>query len=171
MTFGLLGSILFNLDVEQWSSPEDLCRYAEAGMNPEYNFVMFLTIFGLLVPASIALLSISWILEDSGLVHYSFKEGDFYEIEPIHNKYGSYLKGYAGISSLIFVFKFALEASNQGNLFDMALVLVAIIMALFCVIPTLMVYKKVLKDKSFIQKGLSKVRILSEEDLKIGRDN
>ncbi len=166
LTYGLLGSILFSLDVNQFSSGEDLCSYAEHGTSPEFNFTMFLTVFGLLIPVAVGILSISWAIEDSGLVHYSFKEGDFYEIEPIHMKFGSYVKGYAGISSLIFVVQFVITVVNQQSVSDAALILVSIIMAFVCFVPAYLVYSKVVKGKEFLRKDLSEVKILSEEDLK-----
>jgi hypothetical protein len=44
-------------------------------------------------------------MEDSGLVHYDLPEESdrIYEVEPIFRRYISYLKGYAGFSSIIFL--------------------------------------------------------------------
>ncbi len=64
----------------------------------------------LVLPIIVAISSIGWILEDIGLMHYKYDgKKNFFEFEPIHYRYNSFLKGFAGISTIFFIFSYIIE--------------------------------------------------------------
>ena len=77
----------------------------ETGL-PQLAPPVIITLTGLIAPIAFGLFAISWIMEDAGLIHYSIPPEDedkLYKVEPVHDSYSSYLKGYSGVSSLIFL--------------------------------------------------------------------
>ena len=90
---------------------------------------------GFVFPLAVGLWAVSWAMEDAGLMHYAFKSEDNYEIEPIHIRYTSYLKGYAGISALMFVIQFTMYQANQNSLEDGLLILAVVLLAIVCFFP------------------------------------
>ncbi|TFF87124.1 MAG: hypothetical protein EU550_03920, partial [Promethearchaeota archaeon] len=87
-----------NTELAQRAYEENLLYY------PEF----FIGITSLILPLVIGLLSISWTLEDVGLMHYKFpdeakNEKFLYEIEPVYLKYHGIIKGYAGIAGILYL--------------------------------------------------------------------
>lgn len=65
----------------------------------------------LVLPIIVAISSIGWVLEDIGLMHYKYDgKKNFFEFEPIHYRYNSFLKGFAGISTFFFIFSLIVES-------------------------------------------------------------
>ena len=166
LTFGFLSFLLPAIDYEDWVSPEDICSYSEHGVMPAFNFTIFIALFGLAFPISIGLWSIAWAIEDAGLMHYSFMDDGYYEIEPIHTKYSSYLKGYAGISAILFVAQFVYEVSQQNSWGDAALIFAVLLIGIVCFFPAYIIFGKVLKDHSYLRNGMEEIKALKESDLK-----
>ncbi len=77
--------------------------------NPLYIIEVFREISALTYPFAIGLWAIGWAIEDAGLMHYKLPKGTekiLYEIEPIHLKYMNIIKGYAGISAIVYYVSF-----------------------------------------------------------------
>lgn len=166
LTFGFLSSIIPIVDPTQWLSPETICSYAERGLNPQYHFQIFLTLMGFVFPLTTGLWAVSWAIEDAGLMHYAFKSEDNYEIEPIHIKYTSYLKGYAGISGLMFVIQFTMYQAVQNSSEDAYLILAVVLIAIVCFFPTYFLFIKIMGSHGYLRKGLKEFKKLTESDLK-----
>mgnify|MGYP006289692857 CR=1 FL=1 len=153
------------LDLEQWLSPETLCSYEERGLDPRYHFTLFLTVQGLIYPIAVGLWAVSWAIEDSGLMHYVFRSDDYYEIEPIHVRYTSYLKGYAGFSAILFVIQFTSYQGQNNSPEDAALILAVLLIAIVCFFPTYFIFTKVMGSHSYLRKNLNELKKLTENDL------
>jgi hypothetical protein len=97
-------------------TPTDLSGYIGAGIDIRFVLGVTTGIVGLLTPLAVGLLSVGWSMEDAGLVHYDLPEDSdrIYEVEPIFRRYVSYLKGYAGFSSLIFLISLVLYFGSLG---------------------------------------------------------
>ncbi|KKN06618.1 hypothetical protein LCGC14_1075360 [marine sediment metagenome] len=108
LTFGLIATLL-NYGVFTAESFVNPTRLQEMQVGDESILYNLLTIFGLVgavLPIVIGLWSIGWIIEDSGLMHYKLsKESSFsyFEIEPVHIRYNAIVKGYAGITGILFL--------------------------------------------------------------------
>lgn len=105
LVLGLQALIMGFFPHELMLTPDNLLGYQ--GAEVDIRFVLSVTtgIVGLLTPLAVGLLSVGWAMEDAGLVHYDLPEESdrIYEVEPIFRRYISYLKGYAGFSSVIFL--------------------------------------------------------------------
>jgi len=120
--------------------------YEKEGLDLRFVLPVLMTItFSFIFPIVIGLWSIGWALADAGLVHYSGLEGQkerydkLFEIEPTHMKYNNYLKGYAGISSVVFLISLAIYfAGFQGRGSDViTVILIPAISILYSILPYL----------------------------------
>ena len=80
-------------------------------------------------------------------------------------KFGSYIKGFAGISSLIFVIQFSVVVFKQQSFSDMLQILIAFIMAVVSYLPAYFLYAKLIAGKKYLHKGLTELRKLEDEHL------
>lgn len=165
LAFGFLSFIIPAVDANQWLSPETICNYEERGLDPQYNFTIFLALMGMVYPLAVGLWAVSWAIEDASLMHYVFRKDDYYEIEPIHVKYTSYLKGYAGISGLLFVIQFTMYQAENNSFEDGLIIIAALLIAIICFFPTYVIFTKILGDHSYLKKGVPEIKKLKEEDL------
>lgn len=79
------------------------------------EFLLLMISFPLILPFVVGIWAVGWALEDAGIMHYKFsndKSNFFYEIEPVHYKYNSLIKGYAGISTIIYVIETSIISSG-----------------------------------------------------------
>lgn len=166
LSFGFLSFLMPLVEPSQWLSPETICSYGERGIDPQYHFAIFLTLMGFVYPIAVGLWAISWAIEDSGLMHYAALSEDSFEIEPINLQYSSYLKGYAGISALMFAISFTLENVKQNTIGDGALILAVLLIAIVCFFPTYIIFAKVMGTHDYLTKGLEEFKKLNEEDIK-----
>jgi len=138
--------------------------------NLQLNFVLpfVMAITGLVLPIVVGLWSIGWILEDSGLIHYSLKKrlDQLFEIEPIHLRYNSYLKGYSGISAIVFLVTLILYFSGiPGRTVDAVIVGFTPLIAILNSIPAYFVYALSINKFNNLRKGLPEARKINEEEL------
>ena len=105
LVLGIQAFLVGFFPYESMLTPTDLLGYQGAGIDIRFTLSVTSGIVGLLTPIAVGVLSVGWALEDSGLIHYDLpKEGDrIYEVEPIFRRYISYIKGYAGLSSILFL--------------------------------------------------------------------
>ncbi|MFW9933163.1 MAG: hypothetical protein ACFFDR_10950, partial [Candidatus Thorarchaeota archaeon] len=88
-------------------SPKEITEFPLDGISEEffkYTPPVIITLTGLIAPIAMGFWAVSWILEDAGLVHYQFSDDDspLFEVEPVYLRLKGYLKGYAGLSSILF---------------------------------------------------------------------
>ncbi|MFX1370121.1 MAG: hypothetical protein ACFFAY_16140, partial [Promethearchaeota archaeon] len=106
LTMGLTSVVVSYINPQPFFVPSLYNQVIAAGLNPSIHLVFVASVAGIVVPISVGLWSVSWSLRNASLVHHKFPEpssGELYEVEPIHLKYESLLKGYAGFSSLLFI--------------------------------------------------------------------
>jgi len=117
LVFGLQAIFFSFFPYELLLTPSELAGYQGLGIDIRFTLGVTGGIIGLLTPVAVGLLSIGWALEDSGLVHYDLpgKSDQMYEIEPVFRRYISYLKGYAGVSSVLFLITIIIYLINFGS--------------------------------------------------------
>ena len=145
--------------------------YVHLGIPPEYVMTILTAIMCITLPFSVGLWAVSWQLEDSGLMHYSFdnkKIAPLYEIEPIHVNYSSYLKGFAGISTVLFIIQIAIawaSITTESRISDVISTIMLPFSIMAMAIPSYIVYCKFSAKSDFLKKGLPEINILKESDI------
>ena len=137
------------------------------GGTPVAYLVLVASVGGLVTPIATGLWSVSWGLEDASLMHSKFPPEDspeLFEIEPVYLKYDSLLKGYAGISSILFVISLILYMSATGTVEELLLVFLVILHVTLLAIPSILVQSRMKVD--WLRKGIRTSRSLTEEDFK-----
>ncbi|MFX1567403.1 MAG: hypothetical protein ACFFCV_03445 [Promethearchaeota archaeon] len=176
LTLGLLAVLLPIIEphADVLINEEFLAGYIAEGLNLSYLLPVVMVVSGMILPIVIGLWSIGWILEDSGLIHYSLKGrlDQLFEIEPVHLRYNSYLKGYAGISSIILLIKLFLEFASQGAIrrVDAIMVLLIPLFNILHTIPPYLLYGLVTRNYKNLIKGLPEAKIISEDQLLLKKE-
>jgi hypothetical protein len=136
-----------------------------------YNMAFVASIAGFVVPISIAMWSASWSYHDASLVHYRIPDNGIdalYEIEPIHLRYDSFLKGYAGLSSIIFIINLiVVQLATDGQLMALLVLYVFMHMSLLTV-PAIYVHSRM--NHMWLRKNLPKARRFTKSDVRILED-
>ncbi|MFO8018032.1 MAG: hypothetical protein R6U96_05310 [Promethearchaeia archaeon] len=139
---------------------------------PLYIADIFQTIAYLALPVAVGLWSIGWALEDCGLMHYKLpesKEKMLYEIEPVYRKYQSIIKGYAGISAILyFVSAISYYIINQvGGLGGILQIIGGSFILVFIMVPGYFLYQilvnKILKKVTW--KKMEEIRIITKNEI------
>jgi len=118
LMLGISSAIIgaFNLDL--FISDDAKYHWVDViGISLEYTPFTFLGVVLIIFPFVIGIWSVGWVLEDVGLMHYKLpKEGEIkvYEIEPIHLKYNSLVKGYAGIAAILYFYGLIVHYISRG---------------------------------------------------------
>ena len=104
LTMGLLASISPFIDYSLIIDSFTYNSLIEEGFPMHYSLDTLAGLGSLLMPIVIGIWSIGWALEDSGLIHYYIPENslEYFEIEPAHYKYDSYIGGFAGITAFLY---------------------------------------------------------------------
>ena len=176
LTFGLLAIIVPLMSEEvarAFISTGTVDYYISEGLNLRFvGVVLFAITFTFVLPIVIGLWSVGWSLQDAGLVHYSGLEGQkerwdkLFEIEPIHSKYNNYLKGYAGISSLVFLISIAVYLTGfEGRAMDVLMIIFTPAMSILMMVPSYIVYGLTQQKFEYLRKELPEAKKLAEEDL------
>ena len=122
----------------------------------------------LLLPFVVGIWAVGWAIEDAGLMHYKFpKENEkiLFEIEPVHLKYNGLVKGYAGVSSVIFLITAISIYLNISPLHIISVV-ITILLIMFNAVPSYLIYIKVSQAvfRKKLRKGLQEIEMLSENE-------
>jgi len=124
------------------------------------------SIAGLVGPFAMALWSVSWSFREASLVHYKIPDmgtDELYEIEPIHMRYDTLLKGYAGFSSILFIINLTLVYLATREI-EMAFMVLYVFMHIcLLTIPAIIVHSKL--NHMWLRRGLSKVRRITKNDV------
>ncbi len=158
------------LDPNSFITPSQALDYAARGIEVRYTVLSFMGILYFILPLVSGLWSIAWALEDAGLMRYSLPPADkkeFFEIEPLHYGYKDILKGYSGISAVIYLVGALLYISEmvvvhgQGSYADI-LGLVSLVLTALPVIPAYLLYSTL--DPQFLRKGLKETPVMPKEE-------
>ncbi|KKM65881.1 hypothetical protein LCGC14_1486810 [marine sediment metagenome] len=122
----------------------------------------------LILPFVVGIWAVGWAIEDAGLMHYKFpKENEkiLFEIEPVHLKYNGLVKGYAGVSSVIFLIT-AISIYLKISPGNIGAVIVTILLMMFNAAPSYLIYLKVSQAvfRKKLRKGLQEIDMLSENE-------
>ncbi len=126
----------------------------------------------LILPFAVGLWAVGWSIKDAGLMHYRFpkeNEESLFEIEPVHLKYNGLIKGYAGVSSIIFIITAISVYLPVYPLHIPLMVPLLVLTNMFSAGPSYLVYFKISQSifRKKLRKGLQKLEMLSEKDIKL----
>lgn len=124
----------------------------------------------LILPFVVGVWAVGWAMEDAGLMHYKFpKENEkiLFEIEPVHLKYNGLVKGYAGVTSVIFLIT-AISVYLSVWPLHIIQVIFTILLIMFNSVPSYLIYLIVSQTvfRKIFRKGLQEIEMLSENDIK-----
>lgn len=173
LELGFLAFVLPLIDPALWlpGGEKGVQYYEGLGVPPAYVMPIIYTFVPLLLPIVVGLWSIGWAFEDSGLMHYRFdtRPGrELYEIEPVHARFNSFLKGYAGISSVLFLILAVIAwagVTKEARISDIIGTISIPIVVIISSIPAYIVYAIFTGKKYFLRKNLRELKILKEEDI------
>ena len=170
LTMGIMAFIIPLIDVTKLLSEADMAGYTAEGIIPMYSMSSIAGVIGFILPVVVGLWSIGWAMEDAGLMHHRLDDkrpGKLFEIEPIHLKYNSYLKGYAGITAILFIVQisFYFLSIGESRISDAILAYIVPLMSIFLSIPAYVIYAKVMGNNSYLRKDLKAIKKLTKEDL------
>jgi hypothetical protein len=106
LVIGLIAAIISSIDPYWFITSTQYAEFQAEWGYPQFAPPITMSLAGFLSPIALGLWATAWFMEDAGLVHYKFPKDDetgFFEVEPVHVRFSSYVKGYAGVSSLIFI--------------------------------------------------------------------
>ncbi len=158
------------LDPNSFITPSQAAEYAARGVEVRYTVLSFMGIIYFILPLVSGLWSIAWVLEDSGLMRYSFPSADkkeYFEIEPMHYGYNDLLKGYSGISAVIYYIGAFLYISEmvlvggQGSYADI-FGLAALVINSLAIIPAYLLYSTM--GTQFLKKGIKETPVITTEE-------
>ncbi len=173
-TLGFMSFFIPRIDLRLFLDNLYFERFENYGISPGYSNAVQITLFSIFIAISVAIWSIGWAIEDAGLMHFSLqtnrKGKEFYEIEPIHLKFFSYLKGFAGITSIFYIFELGLAygsllQTNPTVLVDLlSTTLVPFSMIIF-LIPAYLIYAWKGTMTNLLRKNLKQLKKLETTDI------
>ncbi|MFW9921517.1 MAG: hypothetical protein ACFFED_18095, partial [Candidatus Thorarchaeota archaeon] len=137
-------------------------------IDPQYNISFIFCMTGITAPLAVALWSVGWAMEDASLIHYKLpakEKGELYEIEPVYKTYSSYLKGFAGFStilSLFVIFNYFMGISRPEDAISVFLVPFH---GMLVIIPAYFIF--VVIGSKWLRKSKREVKHLTENDLNL----
>lgn len=179
LELGLLALLIQLIPHEIYSiflTPEYGLDYyvGELGIPAPYISNVLISLTLLLIPVVNGLWVIGWVLEDAGLMHFNFssKNGDsLFEVEPIYRNYTYYLKGYAGISSIIFLIQVILawtevsQRAGEDRISDIIMTIFLPALTIIISLPIYYIYGKYIDKKFLIKEDLRKLKNLTESEI------
>lgn len=140
----------------------------EPGEVSVFHMASIASIAGLVVPIAVAMWSTGWSYRDASLVHYKIPDDgveELYEIEPIYLRFDSFLKGYAGFSSILFIINLVVVQFSTQDLVMALLVLYVFMHISFLTLPALYVHSQM--NHMWLRKNLPKARRFTKSDVQI----
>jgi hypothetical protein len=137
----------------------------------EFHLTSVASIAGLVVPLSIALWSASWSFREASLVHYKLPEegsDELYEIEPINLRYDSFLKGYAGFSSILFLINLTVLYIATREMMMAILVIYVFMHISLLSLPALYLHSRM--NHMWLRKNLPRAKMLTKSSFQILED-
>ncbi|MFX0071172.1 MAG: hypothetical protein ACFFAO_08790 [Candidatus Hermodarchaeota archaeon] len=174
LSIGLLATFSTFLNLNQFVAQRQLEYLQEEGIPVQYSMDGFLAILIIFFPFVMGLWSISWVMEDLGFIHYKLPEEKInvlFEIEPMNLKYKQILKGYAGISAIIYyisVIIFYITNLKKGVIMDLIFLFAAIPLWVLMSFPFYFIYRTIfLKRLKFLRKELPECRTITKSEFEI----
>lgn len=173
-TLGILIVLLdgFNIKPSLYVTEFTYKRAERTGVPLEYEINFMMSFLFLILPISVGIFSIGWAIEDAGLIHYYLpneETNELFEIEPIFVRYNSYIKGYAGLTSIFFyvslIYFFATrDLAMENILASLILFMVMIVFIWSLMFPAYMIYLK--RSKDYMRKNLQEHPRITKSDYK-----
>jgi hypothetical protein len=173
LTFGLCATVVGRLDLTLFVSEASRGYWIDdIGMTLEYTPDAFQGLASLLYPLVIGIWAIGWILEDASLMHSKVPKENkkmLFEIEPVHLKYNAIIKGYAGITAILyFIGAFAFYVSMPEGALSQAFSLISFgVLSTFIFIPAYLLYWKLLRPMliKYLRKGKKSIPMITARQL------
>lgn len=121
LIIGLFTTLMTILDPQAFLPTDIYSNTIVLGLDPHYHISYIFCLAGIAAPIAVALWSVGWALEDAALLHFRLPSKDaneLYEIEPVYRSYSSYLKGFAGFSTILSLLIIFNSFMNIGWTFD-----------------------------------------------------
>lgn len=134
----------------------------------EFHLTSVASIAGLFMPIAIALWSASWSFREASLVHYKIPDDstdELYEVEPIYLRYDSFLKGYAGFSSLLFLINLTVLYLATREIMMAILVIYVFMHIALLTLPALYIHSRM--NHMWLRKGLPKAKRFTTSSVQI----
>ncbi|MFW9982513.1 MAG: hypothetical protein ACFFE3_11420 [Candidatus Thorarchaeota archaeon] len=163
LTMGIVSLLVYILPPELFIPPGDVSPPISI-----FHLASVSTIAGLVVPIAIAMWSVSWSFHDASLVHYKMPDigkEELYEIEPVYLRYDTLLKGYAGLSSILFIVNLLLYQFVDQQALMVIVVLYVFMHMTLLTLPSLYVHSRM--NHLWLRKNLPKARRLTKSDIRI----
>lgn len=176
LTLGILAFIVPNIreSAVLFMGQNTYEEFVDLGIYPAYSMMILTTLVGILLPIVVGVWSIGWALEDAGLMHYRIEDErkgkEAYEIEPIHVKYNSFIRGYAGISSILFIIQVAAAFYSVYEIApyraaDVIGVVFMPLSVLVFILPAYLLYIKKGINAENLRKDLAQIKQITKKDL------
>ncbi|TFF91423.1 hypothetical protein EU545_04110, partial [Candidatus Thorarchaeota archaeon] len=156
LILGFITAIVNIIEPNLFMSPGEYNDFLVETGFPQYAPPVMISLSGFIAPIAFGLWAVSWVLEDSGIIHYDLPSAganEYYEVEPVYRRYAGYLKGYSGLSSILFIGSvFLLFLQSGGMLESAAFTLLIPLFSVIQTIPGYLVYSQI--GTSFLTRGL-----------------
>lgn len=178
-TLGLMSFIIPRIDLSLFLDTAYFERFEDYGISPGYSNAVQITLISILMVISVGIWSIGWAIEDGGLMHFSLqanrKGKELYEIEPIHLKFNSYLKGFAGVTSIIYLFELGLAYGSLLETYPNAIIdLISTTMVplsmFISLLPAYLIYSWKGTITNLLRKNLKPLKKLEVSDILEDKD-
>lgn len=164
LCLGLISAVIDSFDARLFMSEDNFTNLQPYAL---YSPPVTVALASFILPLVLGLWATSWSLEDAGLIQYKVPatgDSGFYEVGPIHSRFNGYLKGFAGISSVLFFITIFLELAGLPGEWENALfTLLVPFFTIIQMIPAYLVYLRTNKD--YLRKNLPKAATLRKEDI------
>jgi len=152
----VLSTVTHYVDPLLFMTQEEYDRFVVEMGFPRFAPPVTITLSGLLIPVAIGLWATSWAMEEAGIFHYydmGTERRIQMEVEPAYLRYNNYLKGYIGLSSVVFIATVAALFIIGGEAIEAAIF--TLLIPLFAVvqsIPSYLVYS--VTGREYLTRGL-----------------
>ncbi len=152
---GVLSVVINYVDPHLFMTQEEYDMFVADVGDPRFAPPVSITLAGLLMPLALGLWGTAWAIQDAGLYLYvrvAPGQGEGGLLQPVWMRFADFLRGYSGVSSLLFVTSvFALfmatGESIESALFTLLIPMFAVVQCL----PAYMVYTRLGRD--FLLRG------------------
>ncbi len=172
LSLGLMIALKEFLNLDLFASENQKITNESLNLPIEYTYNGYFQIIFLFFPIAAGLLSIGWAIEDAGVIHYNLPDtntDELFEIEPVHLRYNSIIKGYAGLSSIFYftsviwyIFVIRTDLIMSGDGWQFFFYPLSIIMFPLMMYPAYKLYLFIGKD--FLRKKLPKRKSITKQE-------
>ena len=171
LAIGLLATLAPIINLDLFVAERQMEYLNERGIPVQYSMDGFLAVLLLIFPFSLGLWAIGWAMEDLGLIHYRLPDEEtptLFEIEPMHLKYTQIIKGYAGISAIVYyigILIWYVTNPGAGQITDIIFTFMTIFLWILLSFPYYFLYRTVLLNRlKFLRKGMPECRTITKSE-------